>query len=210
MNIENVNTDSNNKQKKSLPIKAIIGVIVIIFIVVGFIYLILNKQTDSKIAHSGSRLSAKEISGVKEYKGNIPEFSITISGAHIGEVTNENLSKMSVLVYKFDAGIDNGWETVTNEYVGIKVKELLDASDITNFTEVTFEATNKASITYFKNEITDNMYIVFMKDGKAISDKKTAMLLATDYDYNYSLKELTNIYVPSNYDNVNDNMENPQ
>lgn len=206
MNEGNIN--NNPTSRKSFP-KAIIGIIVVILIIVGGIGIFINKK-DSKTAFTNSKLSAKQIANSQQYTGDIPEFKITISGGLTGEVTNEDLANMSVLVYEFNAGIDNGWNTVTNHYVGIKVKELLDASDITDFTEVTFEATNKASITYFKDEITDNMYIVFMKDGKAISDKKTAMLLATDYDYNYSLKELTNIYVPSNYDNVNDNMENPQ
>lgn len=205
---ENENINDNSTSRKTLP-KAIIGIIMVTLIVAGGIGIFI-KTKDSRVAFANSKLSAKEIANVKEYTENIPDFEITISGAYTGKVTKDDLAKMSILVYQFDAGIDNGWETVTNEYVGIKVKELLDASDITDFTEVTFEATNKASITYFKDEITDNMYIVFMKDGKAISDKKTAMLLATDYDYNYSLKELTNIYVPSNYDNVNDNMENPQ
>ncbi len=188
--------DENINKNKNL--KAIIGIIAISLIIVGGIIFFVNKKNNPQLVYSNnSKLSAKEVSGVKEYKGNFPEFELTITGSIMSNITNVNLAKMSVLVYEFDAGIDNGWETVTNHYVGIKLKELLDASHITEFNELTFEATNYASITYFKEDITDDIYLVFTKDGKNINSDKNVMLLATDRDYNYSLKDVSNIYVPS-------------
>lgn len=208
MNTENGNTIEKNNPKSTSQIKAIIGIIVVILIVVGIVFFVLGKKDNNEIGKN-SDLKAYEITNLKEYNKEIPSFEFTITGAFESKLTDAEIKKMDLKLYEFDANIDTGWNVVKNKYVGIKVKDLLEETKIYESTshELTFEGDNRTSITYDLSKITEKMFIVFLRDEKNINSKQSVMLLNVGENYSYSLDQLVNIYVAHNIDSdvtVND------
>ncbi len=197
-----INNENTTKRGNNVSTKAIIGLIFIVVIVIGTIVFVFGKKDNNEIG-KGNDLKAYEISNLQEFKGDLPSFKFTITGAFQSSLTDSEIKNMDLKVYEFDANIDTGWNVVKNKYVGIKVKDLLEETKIyeSKSHEMTFEGDNRTAITYDLSKVTEKMFIVFLKDNKNIDDKQSVMLLNVGENYSYSLTQLVNIYVAHNIDN---------
>lgn len=168
----------------------IICIIAIILIAVGCIIVFGNKASEK-----GFQLNENEIANIKKSDKKLPKFSIQIHGIYSGTITNESLEKEGIQVYEFDAGINNGWDVVTNHYAGVKLKDVLEIAQIEDFTDIEFNSSNKIFTVYNKEEITDKTYLVFLRDGKPIKEGEPVTLLSADYHYRFSLENVEYIHV---------------
>lgn len=158
-------------------------VLVIIAIVIGFFY------KNNRYLF----LESHEISDVEKVNTDIPNFTIIVKGLYEGTITHLDLKEKNTQVYDFNAGVFNGWTVNTNKYTGVKLNDVLNAMNITDFSEIEFQAPGDLSVTYEKNEITNNTYLIFYRDGEFIRNDEYISLLAVDYDYRYSLENVITI-----------------
>ncbi len=173
------------KDKKNVSI--IVVLIVIVIALAGTCIYLLTKNNDDNTVYEGK---AHEINNLVETDKKLPTFSVTVSGDYTGLINNQFVKEDSIKVYEFDATIDNGWDAVTNKYVGIRLNDLIKYYQLDNFTTIDFSSLDDISIKYLKKDITDNTFLVFYKDGKLIDNTGRPMLLAVDYEYRYSLENV--------------------
>lgn len=189
----------------------------IIYIIIALLFLIIlslfmiktfiidRSENDSK---KGIVLEAGVVENIEEFSGDLPEFSFKIEGAYIGEIDKEIISSYEIPVYEFDAGIDSGFRTETNHYLGVRLGEFLEKQSITNYRDLIINSLDGYKRVYRQDEIDDYMFLIFKRDGKIINDDNPVVLLVVDEEYNkYSLEKLTSITIRRN--NIN-NVENDQ
>ncbi len=146
---------------------------------------------------------------LKETDTKLPTFEMRVNGDYSGLINDQFVKEDKIKVYEFDATIDNGWDKVTNTYIGIRLNDLLDFYQLSNFTSVDFVSLNQITIKYISTEIKDDTFIVFYKDGKLITDTGRPMLLAVDYNYRYSLEDVIDMnFVVSDSDRVGNDENN--
>ena len=171
------------KKKKSI---IIISTIMLIIIIVGIgLYV---------ISRSKPNLKAHEISNIKESSEKIPPFLIAIGGNYDGIINNTFLEEDKIPMYEFDAAIETTW-------------------GITNYKSIEFVSTDFVRAEYKPFMITDNMYIVFYRDGKLIDEDNAATLISIDRNYRYAVERLSQIYFYNDeqskpIENNNDDNEN--
>lgn len=190
------------KKKKSI---IIISTIMLIIIIVGIgLYI---------ISRSKPNLKAHEISNIKESSEKIPPFLIAIGGNYDGIINNTFLEEDKIPMYEFDAAIETTWGTFTNKYIGVKLNDLLEKYQITNYKSIEFVSNDFVRAEYKPFMITDNMYIVFYRDGKLIDEDNAATLISIDRNYRYAVERLSQIYFYNDeqskpIENNNDDNEN--
>lgn len=158
-------------------------VLIIICIAIGIFY------KNNKYLY----LESHEISDIEKVSIDIPYFTIVVKGLYEGTITNSDLKEKNIQVYDFNAGVFNGWSVNTNKYTGVKLNDVLNAMNINDFSEIEFQAPGNLSVSYEKNEISTNTYLIFYRDGEFIRSDEYISLLAVDYDYRYSLENIITI-----------------
>lgn len=138
-------------------------------------------------------LEPYEIANERIYSEEISNFSVAIGGSDI-IINNDFLKKNNIPIYKFEAGIVYKIVLVTEQFVGVKLNDVLKALSITNYNAIEFIGAEFVSILYTKNKISDKTYLVFSKNGEQISEKGINML-SIDYAYNYSVENLVQINI---------------
>lgn len=171
-------------ENKNQVILILIVVIVILVCVCGA--LLLGRKTES----SDKTYSEVGVYDFEKSDMTIPKFEINILGDYEGVINEEFLKEDGIQVYEFEGAIDNGWDVVTNHYVGVKLKDVIEKYQIKNFTSVDVKSLDMITVTYLSYEINDNMFIVFYKDKKTVTEDGRPMLLAIDYDSKFSLYDV--------------------
>ena len=99
----------------------IIATVLIIVVAIGMVifYTKKNEKTDNEL-----NLKFKEVANLKKISTELPDFEIEIDGAYVGILDKNLLLSNDIEVYEFDAGIDNGWDIVTNHYIGVKLSDV--------------------------------------------------------------------------------------
>lgn len=178
------------KNKKTIIL--IIMTILIIAIAIGTVifYMKGNEKKGSEL-----NLGFKEVANLKKVSTELPDFKIKIDGAYVGTLDKNLLLANGIEVYEFDAGIDNGWDIVTNHYTGVKFSDVLDIMiQDASFTRVGFFSKMPRYEMFTKGQLTENIYLVFQRDGKPIRNDGYMTLLAVDYKYKYSIEDVEKIY----------------
>lgn len=175
------------ENKNKFNILWIIIILVIVAAIIGFI-VFRTKKGNSLDVPTGT------IENLTESSKEIPSFTVLIDGLYYGVLTTEVLKEENVKVYEFDAGIDIGWGTISSHYIGVKLKDALDALQIANFDQIEFAAEGRISVTYVTEELTDDMYLVFYRDGELINETQPVNLLSVNYPYRYSVEAVTDMY----------------
>ena len=138
-------------------------------------------------------LKAGEITDLKETQiGKVPEFAIIVRGDYKMMIQNDDIEKMKA--YEFDGTVDNGWTVEKNHYVGIRVKDAFEYLKINEYEEVEFFSKGRVTVTYKREDITDDVYFVIKRDGKLLGDT-VFNLVSFDKDYHYSLENMVRVTV---------------
>lgn len=178
--------------KNNKIVLLIIATILIIVVAIGMVifYTKKNEKTDNEL-----NLKFKEVANLKKISTELPDFEIEIDGAYVGILDKNLLLSNDIEVYEFDAGIDNGWDIVTNHYTGVKLSDVLDIMlQDASFTRVGFFSKMPRYEMFTKGQLTDNIFLVFQRDGKPIRTDGYMTLLAVDYKYKYSIEDVEKIY----------------
>lgn len=178
----------NKTRKENLPV--VIATILIIALVIVLIFII---PRDKHSKAKPTNVNYGEVANLKDYKGNVPDFTLEITGTYKGTVTNETLKQLEVPIYEFDANINNGWDLEINHYRGIKLKDLLERMGFTEYASIKFNAHQHKTVEYNKDVIDDKLYLIFYTDRKASQTDHTLSLLSIDKLYEYSVEELANM-----------------
>ncbi len=127
---------------------------------------------------------------LKETAKDIPNFSLTVSGAYKGKIDKDLIAKKNIKLYEFDASINSGWSTETDTYIGYKLVDILNAFDITDFVTIEFCSSDGIKVSHEKYLLNDNYFIVFYVNDKQINEDYPAMFLTPEFNFNYSVPKL--------------------
>lgn len=176
------------KTKKWLSI-FIASIAIVILIAVC----LLRVSTKKENTPNNDNLNVGDIANQKEYKGNIPDFTLEITGTYSGTITNEVVKEMEIPVYEFDAKVDNGWDKVTNHYRGIKLLDLFEKAGFQEYKSIEFMAHENKTVTYQKDEIDENLYLIFYKNRGNEDERNNLSLFALKNKQKFSVENLATI-----------------
>ena len=174
--------------------KNIVIYVVVALLLVGGTFLITkniyDKKTDNKQDTNNTvQLNPGEISELKEYTGDIPEFNIPVRGLYDGTFNDNVLKTTGIKVYEFSGNVKYSWGYVQQDYVGIKFSDVLDYYKITDFETLELNDYNGATIRFNKNQITDKSFIILKRNGKVMVEP-FAGFIDFNYLYNYSMEDV--------------------
>ena len=149
-----------------------------------------NNNNDNK------ELKLGEINNIKESTKEMPVFTIVIKGLKETTITEKDLKDLKM--YDFETNIrkndlDGNTELYTSSFTGVKLKEALEKKNIKDFDSIDFKAVGNLTVRYSKEELTDEMYLVFYKDGKSLkaTEDTEVMLLVPSLKNRYWVPSLT-------------------
>lgn len=169
------------KNKKTIILTVIVF---ILLVVIGGILL----------SRSMNNLKAYEIKNIKKVNVDLPYFYFTIRDEkETIDVTMDSFAKRKIDIYKFDAGINTSWGVETMKFTGFKLLDLLSLFGKDDYDEIDFGGIGGNHVVLSKEEIDDNVYLYFYRDGKKISDGYNINLLVENQKYKYSVEDLGDI-----------------
>lgn len=171
--------------------KTIIIVIISVIISVSLSLLgvkIYNSVNHKKYTNLISEAGLYRVDSV-EYK--LPEFAIKFDGIYNEVVTNESIS--SLPVYEIDAVMNDGIYKDYYRYHGIRLKELLNLYEIKDYNNITFRSEGRLQVTFLKEEINDEVFLIFDVDGFQFEEDDPVGLLAVDYNLRYSITDVVSL-----------------
>ena len=174
--------------EKKRIIWMVVAIAVVVFLVGIGVTLLQKKNNNDNFS---VKLNSKEIKGLKESDKELPDFKITVRGSFDGTIDKKLLDTNGIKVFEFDAGINNGWRVETNHYVGVRLSDVLDiAIQTMPYSRVKFVSQEYRAKEYEEDQISDDMFLVFERDGKPIRKDGYMSFLAVDYDYSYSVEDV--------------------
>ena len=133
----------------------------------------------------------KNIDNLELSTKEIPELTLEITGRYETTLKLNEITEY-VPVYEFDAGIVDIFGTHVNKYVGIKYADLIKYLNMP-YSTITMFVSDRKKVSYRPSEIDyEKTFIVFSMDDKSINTSKMT-LLAVNYNYLYSVENLTSI-----------------
>lgn len=106
-----------------------------------------------------------------------PSFSVGTAGLYDGGFNNESLK--NVKIYDIKAVMNDGYEEETHSYKGYKVKEILSALEIDSYEKLEFSSNGGLNVTFYLNEVDDNMFLFFERDGIRLENAPINLLVPT-------------------------------
>ncbi|MEG1505887.1 MAG: hypothetical protein RR478_00140 [Bacilli bacterium] len=139
------------------------------------------------------------VCNLKESKEELPSLDFLLLGLMSANIRNEQFEGLKI--YTFDAVTKNNGEVIKHNYTGIKLKDFLEKQNITfdkKFGSLVFSSVNYTKVEYKKEDIDDNMWLVFQIDNKEIklNDNKSYLtLINTELDTNSWAYGIQNIII---------------
>lgn len=132
-------------------------------------------------------------------KEQLPNFTITIGNPNAKDplvITKEDIIEKNVVAYEFKGSIDNNWKIVENDYVGIRLTDLFEAYDVTyKDLDIDFYELESYNVKYNKDEINEDMFLIFSKDGEHIGNIEPIAMMSFRHKWNRSLADINYIYI---------------
>lgn len=153
------------KDKKKLATIWVVLITIAATLIVGIgtLYLIHGigvKNTQKKLGTTG----ITDYASLETY--DMVDFNLTLSGTHNKELTAIDFDGLPI--YEFEAVTTDGYTNVMNEYVGVLLKDFLYRFSISDYQVLTFKAAGGLSITYKAEEVDDNIFIIFERNGEPL------------------------------------------
>lgn len=131
---------------------------------------------------------------VKEIDYDIPDFTMSAIGLVKKAIIKETVN--NIQAYEISADISDCIYLRHYTYKGIKVKDVITsiAKNYDDYNKVIFKSTGGLQVEYQKEEINDDLFFVFEKDGiKYPATQEVALLNPTVYDrYNITNVKILN------------------
>ena len=174
----------------------IIVILIVVVILISFLYL--KTKLDNNCPKNSSKNSnpaavPHSVANVKESNIDLPEFNVVVRGLYSGNITNKDILEKGIKIYNFDASATYNWGFMFNNYIGIKLSDVLTQMNYNNYNEIVFVGNNgKLNITFKKEEITDKAFLVFYVYGEKIGNNDISYI-DFGYLYNYAIEGLFEI-----------------
>ncbi len=170
----------------------IIYVVILLVVACGTFFVtksIYDKKTPTSIdeGHNKKALEGGTTADMVEYTGEIPDFAMPVRGSYTGTFTDEDLKSSGIKVYQFQGSLKIFFGDIESKFIGIKFKDFLDYYNIADYSKVKFNDFNRLSVTYLKEEVTDNAYLI-IKRGETQMVEKFLGFVDFTYAYNYSIE----------------------
>ena len=141
-----------------------------------------------------------EIQNLVESNKEMPKFSISVMGLIDDTITNEDLKNLKIYDFEVDVtayDLDPNSDVYHEKWSGVKLSEVLAKKNIENYDSLDFKATGNLTVTYTKEEINDNLYLVFYRNEVLLSETEDTpiMLFAADLKNRFWVPSLTRIDV---------------
>jgi hypothetical protein len=172
------NSKGDSMKKKTI----IIASIVIVLIIALSSLLIYKNKVNKDYDKLTETIGIKKIEKI-DYK--LPKFSILVSGIYDNTITDVDCKDLDV--YSFQAIMDDGIYKQAHKYIGIKVNDVLKMAYMDSFNKLTFMSSGFLQVAYSREEITDNVYLVFSVDGHEYEGPEPMALLNPDVNARYSV-----------------------
>lgn len=167
--------------------KTIITVIISVVVTLGLVF---GVNLISKVSYN-KKVEERGIKSIKEVEYSIPRIEISIKGIYNSYLSEENLK--DVKVYEIEAVMDDTIENTLYTYKGVRITDILSKYNITDYTSITFKANDGLQVLFRKNEINENMFLVFNRDGKDYKVGEGAALLVPDLNARYSITNVSTL-----------------
>lgn len=165
-------------------------------IILSLCSMILLCGCESKNKEATYEAKLGQIQELKKSELTIPEFSVDIEGKIDGALTNIDLSNVTLYDFVADVtvyDIDPDSEIYREKWTGVKLKDVLNTKGITEYDTLDFKSTGNITVRYKKEEINDNMYLIFYRNDMLISKSEDTpiMLFVSDLKNRYWVPSLT-------------------
>ncbi len=166
----------------------ILIIIAIILLSVGGT-LVGEKIYDKVVENNYNKLvKTTGVKKVTKVNYEIPGFALIVSGIYDTTITNIDIKDMQV--YKISAVLDDSISKNLYTYNGVKFVDALELSGITDYNSVTFKAGGKLQVKFDKDEISENVYLVFDVNDNKYPSNEPVSLLAPDYNARFSITDV--------------------
>lgn len=166
--------------------KILLITLMCVFMVVGC-----NKTENVNVNTLPSGEKGKVVS-VNEIKTTLPEFTVGTMGLYDGGFNNESLKDAKV--YEIEAVVNDGYSETTHKFKGFKVKELLSSLEINSFSQIKFSSNGGLDVSFMNNEVDDNMFLFFERDGIYLKNAPLNLLVPTE-PARYSIQNVRTISI---------------
>lgn len=122
----------------------------------------------------------------------VPKFTVGTLGLYDGGFNNESLKDAKV--YEIKATMNDGYSEETHIYKGYRLTEVLKLLEINSYNEITFSSTGTLNVKFYNNEINDDIYLFFERDGIYL-EKAPLNLLVPNEPARYSIQNITTLKI---------------
>ena len=90
--------------------------------------------------------------------------------------------------------MNDGYSEETHTYKGYRLTEVLKLLEINSYNEITFSSTGTLNVKFYNNEINDDIYLFFERDGIYL-EKAPLNLLVPNEPARYSIQNITTLKI---------------
>ena len=122
----------------------------------------------------------------------VPKFTVGTLGLYDGGFNNESLKDAKV--YEIEAVVNDGYSETTHKYKGFKMTELLKLLEIESYSQIKFSSNGGLDVTFMNNEVDDNVFLFFERDGIYLEKAPINLLVPTE-PARYSIQNVKTITI---------------
>lgn len=143
----------------------------------------------------GNESKIGQIQNLKESSNEIPDFMIFIRGLVDTTVMKTEMEYLKAYDFVVETK-DESSKIVSNSWTGIRLTDILELKKIDTFDSIYFRSGDK-EVSFLKEEITDDIYLVLYKNDKLITDISSTgvMLYAPTFGEDYAVTSLFKIEI---------------
>lgn len=147
-----------------------------------------NSFEDNKYDKLVAETGVKEVT---ENKYELPKFSIVVQGVYYSTISNVDVADLKT--YNVEAVMFDGIYRRYNTYDAIKLKDVFELYGIEDYNNVVFKSNGNLQVKFAKDEISDNFFLTFTKDGFNYPENEPVNLLCPEFAERYSLTNIVRI-----------------
>lgn len=131
------------------------------------------------------------VKSVEKIDYDLPEFTVVALGNYDTTITNEDVKDLDVYLIK--AVTTDGYDNYYNEYVGIRLKDILRDRGLDEYNSITMNSNGGVSVRYDRDNIDDDVYIVFERSGIVFNSDEPVDLVSLNVYDKYFVQNLTSM-----------------
>ena len=131
------------------------------------------------------------VKSIEKIDYTLPEFTVVALGNYDTTITNKDIEKLDKYLIK--AVTTDGYDNYYNEYVGIRLKDILKDRGLEEYNTITMNSNGGLSVRYDKDNIDDDVYLVFERSGIIFNSDEPVDLVSLNVYDKYFVQNLTSM-----------------